>query len=139
FTSKGKLIDGIFIELRKIKEPLTEDKLKRIIRLHGKFVDILRKMARDKNTVRSFASKYMHFHCPAVPIFDNVALGVIRRRDWYPLTNRKIEKLAVSQSADDIYYDYCRRFFAMYKDLNDSGLPVGVRRLDNYLLWSNEE
>lgn len=134
FYKNGKAIDALFASLRDVQEPLTTHKLQRIIEVHGKFLTILRKLTREGNTVRSFASKYMHFHCAVVPIFDNIAYGVIKQRGWYPLTDSRIVKFAKPNGADDIYYGFCLRFFAMYKDLKKSGFKVDVRRIDYYLL-----
>jgi hypothetical protein len=104
--------------------------------VHGKFLTILRNLTRGRNAVRSFASKYLHFHCPSVPIFDNIATSVIQQKGWYPLTDSRIMKFEKPINADDIYYGFCLRFFAMYKDMIESGLSVDVRRLDYYLLWN---
>jgi len=133
-----KSIDEVFDKLRKIREPLTQEKLIEIVALHGRLVKILKRLTRERAAIRSFASKYMHFHCSAVPVFDNIAAGVISQRDWYPLTNPKIEKFPMPSDADEIYYGYCVRFFALYKDLTKANFKVGVKRLDHYLIWCNE-
>jgi hypothetical protein len=133
-----KMIDSVFDRLMKVKEPLTEAKLFKVVALHGEFLVILKKLTRGRASIRSFASKYMHFHCSAVPIFDNIAAGVISQKEWYPLTNRKIERFPMPPTADEVYYNYCVRFFALYRDLSKAGFRVGVKRLDHYLLWCNE-
>jgi len=136
FHKHGSEIDDLFASLRSLKEPLTIEKLQLIVAVHGKFLSILRKMTRDRNTLRSFAAKYMHFHCSAVPIFDNIANNVIKQRGWYPLTDARIPRFAKPRYADDIYHDFCVRFFSLYCDLKRSGFKVDVRRLDHYLLWN---
>jgi hypothetical protein len=135
FFENRKAIDNIFDHLRKLNEPLTEGNLIKIVSLHGQFLEILRRLTRGKAAVRSFASKYMHFHCSAVPIFDNVVLSIIRNKKWYPLTNTEIKKFEMPSDADEEYYNFCMRFFAMYKDLKESRFKVGVKRLDHYLFW----
>jgi hypothetical protein len=139
FYKNGKAIDALFSSLKAVREPLTVQKVQHVIDIHGKFLTILRKLTRNRNAIRSFASKYMHFHCAAVPIFDNIAYGVIKQRKprgWYPLTDSRIVKFKKPLGADDIYYGFCLSFFAMYKDMKVSGLKVDVRKLDTYLLWN---
>lgn len=135
FFNNRKSIDEVFSKLTVLREPLNEKKMLEIISLHGIFLEMLKKLTRDGNSVRSFASKYMHFHCNAVPIYDNIAASIIRKKDWYPLTNKNIRKFPMPRGADKTYYEYCLRFFAMYNDLRESGLDLSVKRLDKYLLW----
>jgi len=75
FYKNGKAIDALFSSLKAVREPLTVQKVQHVIDIHGKFLTILRKLTRNRNAIRSFASKYMHFHCAAVPIFDKCLLS----------------------------------------------------------------
>lgn len=135
FYKRRRGIESIFKRLRKIKGSLNEDKIVKIISEHGKFVNILKDFTNKEKTVRSFASKYMHFHCKVVPIYDNVTSSVISQNDFYPLTNRDINRFKKPKEGDEIYYKYCLRFFAMYNDLMESGFEFEVKRIDHYLLW----
>jgi len=138
FHKNGKFIDDLFRKVNKIKEPLTESKLQTIVSVHGEFTTLLKKITNGRSSVRSFVSKYMHFHCLTVPIYDNIAAAVIRQRDWYPLTKSNLMRFSMPKGADELYFNYCISFFSMYTDLKEVGMEVNVRRLDRYLLWNNE-
>jgi hypothetical protein len=66
-------VDGIITCLREVREPLDPKKLRAIVSEHGKFCQLISKIARKENSLASFASKYLHFHCPVVPIYDSWA------------------------------------------------------------------
>jgi hypothetical protein len=135
----GSFVDRLLGRLIKIKEPLTEKNLGVIIEVHGEVVSLLSKKLRNNNSARSFVSKYMHFHCRAVPIYDQIAKSSIGRRDMYPLSMSRMkflkQKFMKPLKADDEYYKYCLRFFAMCKDLEKYGVgEANVRSIDHYLL-----
>lgn len=140
FYKYGAEIDCLFDLLRKnCNEPLTIEKLQKIIEVHGKFLLIVKKVTRDASSLRSFASKYMHFHCNAVPIFDSIANKVIKQRKWgYSITDARIMISKKPRGADKDYYEFCLRFFAVFNDLKESGFDVNARRLDYYLLWCSK-
>ena len=69
---RRKIIDKIFERLNKTKEPLTELKIKKIIIEHGRFLNQILPIIRKNRTPRSLVSKYMHFHCPSIPIYDSI-------------------------------------------------------------------
>ena len=130
FYAKRKAIGVVIKSIRSIQEPLTELKLREIIFQHGTFLKILKKLTAQAS-VRSFSSKYMHFHCPVVPIYDSVVSKEIRR--LYPLTNKKINRFPNPKNGDDEYYAFCVRFFALYNDLREVKLEVDVKKVDRYL------
>jgi len=70
-----KIVNSILGELSSISNnyKLTQLKLERIVTLHGRFVDLIKDITRKSQSSRSFVSKYMHFHCPIVPIYDSFA------------------------------------------------------------------
>src|SRR4051812_35154771 len=78
FLSHAPEIDGLFDELREITEPLDLVRLKAIVSIHGRLVSLLCPITRKNQSTRSFVSKYMHFHNPAVPIYDSVATAALR-------------------------------------------------------------
>jgi hypothetical protein len=128
-------IDPIFDSLEKIAEPLTVHKLSAIISLHSRFNRLLREAKQDSGEpllfrdVRSFVSKYLHFHCSAVPIYDSSAVSCLRK--WY---RWKLEyAVSLPDEADDYYYDFCMRFWQLHQDAPEQ--EKTVKRLDNYLLW----
>jgi len=80
FWRRRTSVDNIIKSLRGVREPLTPSKLEQIANAHGKLLRVVRKVLRRKRqSPRSFVSKYLHFHNPAVPIFDSVVVkGLIR-------------------------------------------------------------
>lgn len=130
FYGNRKAIGNVIRTIKLIHEPLTELKLRKIIFQHGIFLKILKKLT-AQTSVRSFSSKYMHFHCPVVPIYDSVVSKEIRR--LYPLTNKKINRFPNPKNGDDEYHAFCVRFLALYNDLREIKLKVDVKKVDRYL------
>lgn len=130
FYSERKHIDDILQSLSNIRK-LTKENLDNIIGQHGRFLRLLRKITKNHD-VRSFASKYMHFHCPLVPIFDKNTSSALK--ELYPIANKNGLSLSVQKDADPVYFNHCVRFFAMWNDCRLSGIE-DVRRLDHYLFY----
>ena len=124
-------LDAIFGRLKTVAEPLSPDQLAVIAAEHGKFVGLLKPLLRREQSPRAFASKYMHFHCPAVPIYDSVAAGVI------PKLVRWRGGLAVfdePSDADQEYARYVMRFWHLYERARRDRPSLSVRLLDWYLI-----
>ena len=68
-------VDNILKQLKSITKgsKLTASKLEIIVTLHGELVELIKDITRRNQSSRSFVSKYMHFHCPIVPIYDSFA------------------------------------------------------------------
>jgi hypothetical protein len=115
-----------------VTEPLTIAKLEAIVMEHGKFVRLLAEILWDNQSARSFASKYMHFHCPSVPIYDRYASGELRRicrwEDSY-------EVFELPRGADEEYYYFALRFWQLYKKFKEAVGHTNARLIDCYLLW----
>ena len=125
-------VDGIFDRVRAIAEPLTPEKLKIVLAEHGRFNSLLRGVTHKHQSARSFASKYMHFHCPAVPIYDSLAAARLRKLlHWHGSLN----VIGPVEKADDWYRWHCLRFWRLYQDLRQAGKDVTVRLVDVFLLW----
>ena len=128
-------VDPILECLSKIKEPLTSESLKTIIVAHGVFLNLLKKGLGGR-APRSFASKYLHFHCPVVPIFDSIAS---KELSYGQRWNMAFELFAIPKGADrDYYYRFAMRFWRHYNDATEKGLEPTARLIDNYLLWMAE-
>lgn len=125
-------LDSIFNRLLTITEPLTIAKLKVIVVEHGKFVRLLAKILRENQSARSFASKYIHFHCPAVPIYDRYASGELRRICRW---ENSYEAFELPKGADEEYYYFAMRFWRLYKKFKESVKSTNARLIDCYLLW----
>lgn len=125
-------VDAIFNHLASVAEPLTPEKLETIAIAHGRFTKVLAKKARRSRSPRSFASKYMHFHNRAVPIYDSNASGEISRICRW---NDEYEVFKRPKEADEEYYYFILRFWQLYRKFKESVKSVNVRLLDSYLLW----
>jgi hypothetical protein len=127
----SQVVDGIIKRLRKFKEPLNLHSLSVVVSEHGKFCKLLVKISRNGNVPASFASKYLHFHCPVVPIYDRWAYDQARRR-------RKPEGLRAFEKPADAhghYYWYSLCFWQHYCHLRALVPTVTVRMAEFYLLW----
>lgn len=102
---------------------------------HGELCHLLSEVTREGNAIPSFTSKYLHFHVPSVPIYDQRAAWRIRQPDFYPFRGHAIRRFAVPATRDDRYYRFCNQILALWDDAVADGLPVSVRRLDQYLLY----
>lgn len=124
-------VTQLFDLLPDVSQPLKSDHLRTIIDVHGQFVGVLRELTRNAQCTRSFCSKYMHFHCPTVPIYDSYAAAtlprLIRWQRWYWLSD-------LSHDIDGDYAKYALRFWQLYKRISDAGLHPTVKYLDYYVL-----
>ena len=127
-----KTLESIFKKLSSIKEPLNPEKLKVIVNEHGRFVEIFSQRLRKNRSARSFASKYLHFHCPAVPLYDKFAAQELRKMFRW---NDDFEIFNKPATADEDYYYFIMRFWQLYQQMRDLGKKVNVRFIDCYLLW----
>lgn len=128
----GKL-DALFAHLPQIPEPLEPAKLRTIIDVHGQFIALLQelKAMRPGQSPRSFASKYMHFHCPAVPIIDTYADRALRKLVRWQESFRLFN---LPTGADSYYAGYVFRFWQLYQQALAAGVQPTVKHLDNHLL-----
>lgn len=134
FWKNRAAVDAVMSELRAIREPLNEAKFNRILCAHGKLLRLVGSIVRPHRTPRSFVSKYLHFHCPAVPIIDSFA--VLGLKKLYPRV-RNLPALAGAE--DDNYSRFLQVFWLLYQDGHASGAKITVKLLDNYLLAVAQE
>ena len=127
-------IDSIFKLIEHIEEPLDQGKLRIIVSAHGQLVKALAKKLREEQVPRSFASKYMHFHCGAVPIYDSVSTAQLQAKYPWP----KNYQAFTCDEADDKYFRHSLQFLWMYQDATHADPTVKVKLLDYYLLWLAE-
>jgi hypothetical protein len=124
-------VDRILKKLKSIREPLDENKLKVIVQAHAQLLQIVKKIVRRSETPRSFVSKYLHFHCSAVPIFDTVADTALRK--ILPLKKR-YKIFPLRQNADKNYSNFLFRFWQLYQQSPKPQKQGSVKLLDIYLL-----
>ena len=70
-------LQEIFASLADVAEPLTPESLRKIIHAAWAVCRLLQRITRNEESPRSFCSKYMHFHCPAVPLFDDKVMKAL--------------------------------------------------------------
>jgi len=106
--------------------------------LHGKFMSLLREVMRPKSqknpnerrSARSFASKYLHFHAPVVPIYDKRASDALSGLELKPVQSSSVGSDA---SVDSDYAKFCARIEVLVKGWPTS--EVTARDIDKYLLF----
>jgi hypothetical protein len=119
----GSRLNELFRELSAVRE-LNESNAGCIVRLHGRFVQIIGKQTR--HPPRSFASKYMHFHCRGVPLYDrNAVLKLNRLVPWDLVTT----KFDIPPGADEPYAYFMMHFLTLRK----ANPRLSVRELDGHL------
>jgi hypothetical protein len=114
-----------------VRKPLTQAKLRVIVDLHARLIALLHPKMRGNQSPRSFASKYMHFHCPVVPIIDNNAQRALRRIVPWQQSFRLFD---MPSGADQTYARYIFRFWELHKMAIEGGVKPTVKLLDRYLL-----
>ncbi len=124
-------VDTSLQPLGAVKEPLDVEKIKLILMAHGQLLSVIQPLLRTKLSPRTFVSKYLHFHCPAVPIYDNVAVSALR--GLCPL-RKNFQVIVLPKQADGQYGRYVLRFWQLYQDMRHRGEPVSVKLLDEFLL-----
>jgi hypothetical protein len=125
-------VDEIIGRIREINEPLNPENLRTIVKAHGSFSRLLQPVLRERTSARSFAAKYLHCHCPAVPIFDSVARDKLHRIcPW----QSGLDVFSMPEEADESYYWFVLLFWQVYRAAKIIRPDVTVRLLDLYLLW----
>jgi hypothetical protein len=115
-----------------VDELLDSSGMATIVEQHGRLTELLQKVATDGKAPRSFASKYLHFHRPVVPIYDEYARQTISRLVRW---ESSYAPFALPPHGDRAYWDYCLRFFRLNEGYREAGLKVTVKTLDAYL-WA---
>lgn len=67
----------------------------------------------------------------AVPIYDSVAVKALKK---YYRRAKPDPRIIISAAADRQYTDFVMRFWLLYQDAKESGVPFNVKLLDNFLL-----
>jgi hypothetical protein len=106
-----------------------------IVKAHGSVTGELADRTGGK-WLTSFTSKYLHFHRPSFPIFDDrarVALG-----GWLVASGIRRDREAVEMPArwDRAYFAFVQSFYAIYRKLDEvrRSVPLTVKGVD-HLLW----
>jgi hypothetical protein len=133
FRNNHSAIDDIIDTLANVAEPLDEETLGTIATAHGRLCQLLQGVVRERVSPRSFAAKYLHFHCPAVPIYDDYAVRRLTKLcHWQTTYNVHIQP----PEADYDYHRFLVRFLQLYQAVRQIKPGVTVRQLDLFLLWA---
>ena len=126
-------MDKIFKPLAGLKEPLNAEKLKKIVSLEGQLVSLIHSLSPDPYAVHSFASKYLHFHNPLVPIYGSRSEQVVMNKEWFP-ASIKLEDFPLAKPGDKIYRDFCQRYLAIYQSFRGMIPGINAKQIDYCLL-----
>jgi hypothetical protein len=132
FMTRSDQIDALVARLDRCRDPLTVEQLKEVVEVHGEFVTLMRPILRKEKCPRSFATKYLHFHCPRVPIYDGYAERVIKKHVRW---RKDLEVFDISKGADDWYAWFIMRFWRLFQQAEKTVGGVTARHLDYYLIW----
>lgn len=132
FVAKADDLDSVLNILKSVHEPISSEHIGQILAAHYELCGLIRPILRTKGrSPRSFASKYLHFHCPAVPIYDSVSVSRLRMFDRAVAR----EGFLGSRDVDEPYQDFVSAFWRLYQVARgESGNAVTVRHLDWYLI-----
>jgi hypothetical protein len=92
-------------------EPLTSADFRDIVVTHAALLALLRGITRPDETPRSFAAKYLHFHNPVVPIYDEYARTSLTKLVPWQSGAVPFQQPA---GADRDYWEFCVRFARLY-------------------------
>ena len=126
-------MDQWFVRIGKITGNLTASNISEILTIHGLILGLLAKLTIRKQSVRTFVSKYMHFHNPVVPIYDSVADGFLPQ-----LISLEDIQIPAAECVDVTYARYAYGFLKLYQSATSQGVPVTMRLLDSYLMWKKQ-
>lgn len=132
----GSEIDGWIAELPDEDESaLTDEVIHRCVHVHGRLVRLLGRITYKRQSARSFASKYMHFHRSIVPVYDSVAtLALSKLVRWKSAFDTK----AISEPEDVTYRQFVLHLRQLGGQARQSGAQPSVRALDWYLMEEAE-
>lgn len=130
-------LDKEISSLRRMRdhEP-TIERIAAIATTHARLQRALQAVTRNRNNVRSFVSKYLHFHAPVVPIFDQYAN--LELTCWYRWPPRP-ELVKMPRGVDGTYWRHCVRTAFVVDDWRRLNIgPPTARAIDDYAITSWE-
>lgn len=110
--------------------------LRATVDIHGRFQALCRGAVRNGNSVRSWVSKYLHFHGPAMPIYDSRARAVLT--SWYPLRGADNWHFDPPEGHDPVFHSFANRFCSLWLDAKAAGLDPTPKVLDQYALYCQD-
>jgi len=115
---------------------LIEDNLILILKIHKEAVDFIAKEITGDNK-RSFVSKYLHFHFPALFfIYDSRVSGVMD--DTFKEiggTTKDVKRMRKSLGDyDRAYADFFIKCFCFFRFCKENDVPLNLRQVDSFLI-----
>lgn len=108
------------------------DRIVQIATIHARVQKALGKVTRDGSGVRSFVSKYLHFHAPVVPIYDQYANAEMK--GWYRWPPNPA-LIAKPPDVDETYWRHCVRHSFVVEEWRRLKIgPPTARAIDTYAL-----
>jgi hypothetical protein len=105
------------------------------IKAHAHLVRLLAGITHKGQSPRSFASKYLHFHRPVIPIYDSVASGalsgIVRWRSVFDCEQ-------FGEPEDLVYRQFVMHFRQLAGLARQANIKASVLELDWYLLEEGE-
>ncbi|HEX4785800.1 MAG TPA: hypothetical protein VH350_15775, partial [Candidatus Sulfotelmatobacter sp.] len=98
-------VDQWFGRLGKVGGTLDVWDIRELLTIHGLLLKLLTKITNREQLVRSFVSKYLHFHNPNVPIYDSVAAGFLPS-----IVSMQGSQAALAEDVDGEYANYVHGF-----------------------------
>jgi hypothetical protein len=124
--------DALIARLDGCRDPLDVEQLATILDVHGRFVELIRPIVRSDKSPRSFVSKYLHFHCPQVPVYDTFAENILKKHVRW---RDPLICFDIPPGADEWYAWFVCRFWNLYQQAAALDPDIRVKQLDYYLLW----
>lgn len=131
FLENAEAIDAAIVLLPANANRLTAQVLPAVLEAHARLLAVVRRISRNQRSARSFASKYLHFHRPVVPLYDSVADGVLPSIVKWRRELRVVDPVA---GGDEPYYGYVMREWAIAQAARRLGEDPTVKELDYFLL-----
>ena len=104
-----------------------------IIELHARVARGLRPHA-GGTWQQSFVSKYLHFHCEQVPVYDSRAEANIGRFVSWPAVYSARNSIGRPTDWLTSYYNFATAFVVLYERAAATPIRPSVKEVD-YLLW----
>jgi hypothetical protein len=108
---------------------------RQIIELHTQVARGLRPHTGETRQ-QSFVSKYLHFHCPRVPVYDSRAEAAIGRYVSWPAVNSLRASISRPTDWPTSYYNFVTAFVVLYERATAvAAIQPTVKEVD-HLLWN---
>jgi len=130
FSRAGE-VDNLISALPSNADHLSFEMLETILVSHGRLVELLKDVTRNRESARSFASKYLHFHRPVVPVYDSVTAYVIPK-----LIRWRVDHAIIPWRIpmEETYHTFVMRFWQLCLLARGTGENPTVKELDYYLM-----